>query len=177
MLSARALTRRAAPRDQRRQRRAKGVLSCKRAAGALALAAALAMAHAAAPPTADAQTQEPAADAPIALELNKLEPREAACQAFLVMTNGEAKAFESLKLDLVAFDLDGVIIRRLAVEMGPLPADKTIVKSFPIDAVQCDGVGRVLLNGLLACRDESGDREGCVDLIATRSRDAPPFVK
>ncbi|MFD1333369.1 hypothetical protein ACFQ4O_15325 [Methylopila musalis] len=110
----------------------------------------------------------PAVAAPgVTLELNRFEPRDNACRISLVAKNGGAKALESLKLDLVFFDKDGVISRRLAVEAGPLRADKTTVKLFEATDVTCASVSRVLLNDVTACGADGAD---CLDLVAVSSR-------
>lgn len=111
------------------------------------------------------------------IELNKLEPMESACRAYLLFENGTPGAFQSLKLDLVMFNPEGIINRRLAVEGGPLPAGKTSVKLFDIEGVSCDSVGRVLLNGVLDCSDVAGDKQGCLELITTVSRTEAEFFK
>jgi hypothetical protein len=111
------------------------------------------------------------------VELNKLEPMEAACRAYLLFENRTADDFGSLKLDLVMFNPEGIINRRLAVEGGPLPADKTSVKLFDIDGVACDSVDRVLLNGVLSCSDAQGERGDCLALIETSSRSGADFFK
>ena len=107
-----------------------------------------------------------AAAGPISIELNRLEPRDNACRVSLVVSNPGDKVYDSLKLDLVFFDKDGVIARRLAVEAGPIRADKTTVKLFDADNTPCDGVGRVLLNDVTAC----GDEQDCLALVSTSSR-------
>jgi hypothetical protein len=66
------------------------------------------------------------------LELNKLESRDGACRAYLVLDNPTQAAFDSFKLDLVLFGTDGVILRRMAVETAPLRAEKKVVKLFDI---------------------------------------------
>ncbi len=111
------------------------------------------------------------------VELNKLEPMESACRAYLLFENGTSGDFGSLKLDLVMFNPEGVINRRLAVEGGPLPAGKTSVKLFDIEGVACGSVDRVLLNGVLACRDAEGERNDCLTLIETGSRSSADFFK
>jgi len=67
-----------------------------------------------------------AAAAGVTVELNKLEAQGEDCRAYLVFENATADAFTSLKLDLVLFDSDGIIARRLAIEGGPLPAGRPI---------------------------------------------------
>lgn len=111
------------------------------------------------------------------VELNKLEPHGEACRAYLVLENATGSAFEELKLDLVLFDTDGVVARRLAVEMAPLPAGKTSLKVFDISGLACDAIGRVLLNDVLACADAAGAREDCLALVSPTARGAVRFIK
>ncbi len=88
---------------------------------------------------------------PIDLQLNKLEAIEGGCRAFFVVRNGSDVAFDSLDLDLVTFQPDGVIGARFQVELAPLAADKTVVKPFDFAGVGCEAIDRVLLNGVVAC--------------------------
>lgn len=108
----------------------------------------------------------------VAVELNKLEANGHGCQPYLVFANETDINFDSLKLDLVMFDDDGIIARRVAVEGAPLPSGKMVVKAFDIPDLACDRIGRVLLNGLTQCADLEGDRSGCLALIETGSRAA-----
>ena len=117
------------------------------------------------------------ADTAVSVELNKLEPNGEACRAYLVVKNDAGAAFETLKLDLVLFDTDGVVARRLAVETAPLPAGKTSLKVFDVAGLSCDGIGRVLLNDILACRDGSGERTDCAAFVTPTARGAVPFIK
>lgn len=113
----------------------------------------------------------------IRIELNKLEPLETACRAYLLFENRSPANFQSLKLDLVMFNPEGIINRRLAVEGGPLPAEKTSVKLFDIEGVSCDAVSRVLLNGVLSCSDGEGERANCLQIIEPASRSGTEFFK
>jgi hypothetical protein len=91
----------------------------------------------------------------IPLELNKLEPLSApanGCRFYLVTSNPDAEPVTEFRLDLIVFGTDGVIARRVAVNLAPLPARKTAVRPFDLPGVPCDGVGRVLVNDVLACR-------------------------
>lgn len=117
-----------------------------------------------------------AADAGISVELNKLEPSGGACRSYLVIDNALARKFDALALDLVVFDTDAIIARRLAVDLAPLAAERTVVKAFDLDGLACDAVGRVLLNGVLSCSGEGvAAGEDCRALIAPGSRAAVPF--
>ncbi|PIW26506.1 MAG: Tat pathway signal sequence domain protein [Rhodospirillales bacterium CG15_BIG_FIL_POST_REV_8_21_14_020_66_15] len=118
-----------------------------------------------------------AADGRIGVELNKLEPLANACRAYLVLTNKAGAAFSDLKLDLVIFDKDGIVARRIAVQGGPVPDGKTTLKVFDVEGVQCANVGRFLLNGVMTCEARDGKRGDCVSLIDTSSRAAAPLIK
>jgi hypothetical protein len=105
------------------------------------------------------------------IELNKLEEADGACRAYLLFENKTESAFQSLKLDLVMFGLDGVITKRLAIEGGPLPKEKTSVKLFEISGVKCETIGRILLNDVINCQDSAGGKmEGCIDMVTTSSK-------
>lgn len=113
--------------------------------------------------------------AAVDIELNKLEANGEACRAYLVLKNASPQAFESLKLDLVMFDTDGVVAKRLAVEAAPLPRGKTSLKVFDIAGHACGGIGSILLNDVLACAPAAaGD---CLGLVAASARGEVPFIK
>ena len=123
-------------------------------------------------------TRAPAAEGKaVTVELNKLEPNGQACRAYVVLSNGAGVAYDSLKLDLVLFDVDGVVAKRLAVETAPLAAGKTSLKVFDIDALPCAGIGRVLLNDVLACAAGGGARADCLADLAPTTRGPVPFIK
>jgi hypothetical protein len=88
----------------------------------------------------------------LSLDLNKLEPQGGSCRVTLVVVNGRPAAVEALKADLVIFGSDGVVARRLAVDLGRIAAEKTVVRVFEIPALGCEAVGSVLLNDLPTCR-------------------------
>jgi len=116
-------------------------------------------------------------DGMVRVELNKLEPRDGGCRAYLLLENGTGSAFETLKLDLAMFDPDGVVSRRLAVETAPLPAGKTSLKVFDVDGLSCTDIGSVLLNDVAACADGSGARDDCLGLVAVGARGSVEFIK
>jgi hypothetical protein len=118
-----------------------------------------------------------AQDGGVAVELNKLESRGAACRAYLVLENGSGEGFESLKLDLVLFDREGIVAKRLAVETAPLAAGKTSLSVFDMAGVGCERAGRLLLNDVAACAGAAGERTGCLAAITPRTRTDIPFIK
>lgn len=116
-------------------------------------------------------------DAALRLELNRLETAGDACRAYLVVGNGGAEPLASLKLDLVMFGTDGVIDRRLAVETGPLRAQKTTVKLFDLAGTPCERLGSVLVNDVLDCRTEAMALDGCFERLELSSRAAVGLVR
>jgi hypothetical protein len=120
-----------------------------------------------------AASAAPAAASPVEIELNKLEAREGGCQAWLVARNVGSAQHDSLRLDVVLFDRDGVIARRLAVEAGPLPSQKTVVKAFVAEGLSCETVGSVLLNDVLSCAGEGP----CLDAVRVSARPPLSFSK
>lgn len=110
------------------------------------------------------------AEPALRVELNKLEDHDGGCRAYMVFANGSATAFAAFKLDLVLFGTDGVIARRLAVEAAPLRAEKTSVKLFDIAGLPCSGIGAILVNDVLDCRDANGPRADCASGLAVTSR-------
>ena len=115
---------------------------------------------------ADPQTNEPAA-ASVNIELNKLDPVEKGCRAYLVVNNATPTSYQSFKVDLVLFQADGVIGRRFSLELGPLRTKKKSVKLFDIDAITCDKIGSLLINDVLECKAESGPAENCLQNLTT----------
>ncbi len=138
-----------------------------------------------------AQTPAPESPAkpaapPIPLELNKLEPVTQGgpgCRVYFVTSNPDSRPIDQLRLDLILFGSDGVIARRIAFDLAPLPARKTAVRLFDLAGLPCDDIARVLVNDVLACKsgDEPAaadqDHQACLDRLAVSSRAKVPLVK
>jgi len=122
-----------------------------------------------------AQAQE---EQPLTLELNKLEPIPPAaagaapgCRAYLVANNPDNGAhLDVLRLDLILFGTDGVIARRVALDIGPVQPGRTQVRLFDLRDVACEGIGQILINGTILCKVAGADQPDCMDRIRTSSR-------
>lgn len=112
----------------------------------------------------------------VTVELNKLAQVDNACRAYLVTQNLTETSFDSLQLDVVMFDTNGIVAKRLAVEIGPLTSGKTSLKVFDIAGLPCDKIGQLLLNDVLQCRDDKGARTDCLSLIQVSSRAKVAFI-
>ena len=113
----------------------------------------------------------------IEVELNKLEPVEGACRAYLVTQNLTDSNYENVQLDVVMFDNDGIVARRLAVQIGPMVQNKTSIKVFDIKNLACQDIGQLLLNDVIDCRDDQGVRNDCLSLLSVSQRGNVPFIK
>ncbi len=112
--------------------------------------------------------------APLKLQLNKAETAGDACRITMVVDNSRGGALKSYKVDLFAFDPEGVAQKRVAVDLGPLPPRKTTVKIFDFAGIACGKIGRVLLNDVLSCEGDM-TRESCLERTETESKASIPF--
>jgi hypothetical protein len=108
-----------------------------------------------------------AAEEKVLVELNSIESADNRCRLNFVVQNTSRVAIESMKLDLVGFDTDGGILRRLITEMGPVRAAKTVVRAFVVD-IECHQLGAVLVNDVTTCTP--GDPAACLDGLGLSSR-------
>lgn len=114
------------------------------------------------------------------VELNKMEPAGEDCRTTWVLNNGTGADLARLKLDIVAFDTDGIVVRRVGAELGPIGSGHTRVKLFDLKSIDCGDVGRMLMNGVLACEVEGAEavsQEQCAKSIETATRTEIPFTQ
>lgn len=112
---------------------------------------------------------------PLKIELNRLEPAGEACRTYMLVDNSRGTALKSLKVDLFAFDTEGVAQKRLAVELGPVQEKKTVVRLFDFPGLACPKVGRLLLNDVLACEGGDATRETCLERIEPATKTSAAF--
>jgi hypothetical protein len=118
--------------------------------------------------SADPQPTPPAsASAATSIELNKLEPVDKGCRAYLVINNQSDTAYQSFKIDLVLFQTDGVIGRRFSIDLAPLKAHKKTVKLFDVDGIACDKVGSLLINDVMECKADGAAVGDCLQHLTT----------
>ena len=105
----------------------------------------------------------------VTLELNKLEKSEKGCRAYIVVSNPTQTTYDTYKLDLVLFQTDGVIGRRLALDLAPVRPDKRTVKLFDLDGANCDEIGSFLVNDVLDCKTPEGTVSDCLPRLKVKS--------
>lgn len=144
---------------------------------ALVCLSALAVSMSASPSFGQSSPALSAAAGAFSLELNRLDGIGGDCRVTLVEKNGTASVFAVLKLDLVVFDGEGLVVKRVGVDAGPLKAGRTVVKTFDLKNLACPSVGRLLINDVLACEADGLAADACLDAIEPRSRAAAVFDK
>jgi hypothetical protein len=103
----------------------------------------------------------------VGLELNTAENAENRCRLTFVIENKTERAIDSFKVDLVLFNPDAIVERRMIIEMGPVRGQKTNVKTF-ISEGDCNKIGAILVNDVTACAPP--DPGVCLDGLALTSR-------
>lgn len=132
--------------------------------------AAFALTFAAVLPASAQDTPPPAAgtEAPVSLQLNKLEDADGNCRAYFIVDNQLPEALQTLQLDTFIFDPDGVIQSRVALTFQGIRAAREKVALFDF-GTPCTGIGRFLINEVLSCEAASGPSAACVNDLATVS--------
>ncbi|WP_448951314.1 hypothetical protein [Labrys neptuniae] len=117
--------------------------------------------------------------ADVSIDLNKLETQNGNCRLTMVLVNGRPAVAQSLRADLVMFGADGIVAKRLAVDLGPIPANKTIVKAFDVAGLGCEGIGSILLNDIPACQfaDAKAAEPSCLEAVSVSSKAGTKFFK
>jgi hypothetical protein len=100
------------------------------------------------------------------VELNALENSENRCRITFVIKNEGKTAVESLKLELVLFNTEGTVFRRMLVDLAPVRPAKTVAKTFATDGA-CAQLSAVLVNEVAAC--QPGEPSACLDQLALSS--------
>lgn len=142
-----------------------------RAFAGLALAGGLFAAMMFGPPPVLAQSSG------LAVELNKAEDVDGGCVASFVFQNNLGATLDRFNLDLFLFDPQGVIVRRVTIDLAPLLDGKTRVAQFHLHAGACAEVSRVLVNDIPQCRAETGESVDCLAGLAVSSRAAISLTK
>jgi hypothetical protein len=104
------------------------------------------------------------------IELDKIEDQGGGCVASFVLQNDLGAVLDRFNLDLVLFDEQGAIVRRLMLDLAPLVNGKTQVAGIRLHESACAKLGRVLVNDIPACRAEGGGDLDCLAGLAVRSR-------
>ena len=105
-----------------------------------------------------------------ALELNALQSAEAGCRVSFLATNELGAQLDRAAVELALFDKAGSIDRIVTLDFKDLSAGKTKVLQFQLTGLQCDNLGRVLVNDISACEGTVAPASICLDALETSTR-------
>jgi hypothetical protein len=135
----------------------------------LSLSAAIACA-ALAPGAAAAQSDADGNGGSFTLELNNAQSEGGGCRLTYVATNETGADIEEIGYEVAVFDTEGVVDRLLILEFGRLSDGRTKVVQFDLAETSCDGISRLLVNGVAACSAADGAAPDCMGLLETAAR-------
>lgn len=113
----------------------------------------------------------------IDLELNRLDEIDGQCAASLLFTNRLGQTLDRVRFDVYVMGDDGVIVRRLFLDTGPMRDGKTTVATFAVLDRPCAAVGRLLVNDVPVCKTEAGVDVDCVAALNPTSRAGVELAK
>lgn len=108
------------------------------------------------------------ADGALSIELNTAETRDGTCTLTFVVRNEHAGPIDKLVFETVLFDTAGAVNRLTLFDFGALPVGLPRVRQFALPQTPCDGLGRVLFNGLNTC--DGLDAKACTTGFQTSTR-------
>lgn len=140
----------------------------------LSLSAAI-LGAALAPGAALAQSDAAGGGGSFMLELNNAQTEGQGCRLTYVATNETGMDIEEIGYEVAVFDTDGVVDRLLILEFGRLSDGRTKVVQFDLANASCEGISRLLVNGVSACTAADGSEPDCLGMLDTSARGAIGF--
>lgn len=132
----------------------------------LALAAALAISstNSALAQSADDNPSE------LLLELNTVQEVNGACRLTFLVQNETGSDIEKAAFETVIFDSSGRVVTLSLFDFRDLPADRPRVRQFGLPDLNCDSIGRVLINGANSCVVDGSESDICATGLNLTSR-------
>lgn len=100
------------------------------------------------------------------IELNRADPAEGVCRLVFVAENPGAVTVDELSVEAVLFNREGHVVLLTLLDMGELPAGRMRVRSFDMAGLDCDELGRLLINDT-SCQPSDACADGLVWSSAT----------
>ncbi|MCT7375292.1 hypothetical protein [Chelativorans salis] len=120
-----------------------------------------------------AKAQEGGAPPSLSLELNGTEATERGCRLTFVAANRLGEDIERAAYEVALFGTDGLVKRLTVLDFKALPDGQTKVRQFDLPDIDCEGLGRVLVNGATVC--EGGEKNACMERLKTATRGSVAF--
>jgi len=98
------------------------------------------------------------------LSLNTVDTTEAAgCRLTFVIGNELGAQIDQMVAEAVLFDTAGRVATMTLFDFGQLPDGRPRVRRFELAEQPCDGIGRLLINGIDTCEGASLSPDACLD--------------
>ena len=123
--------------------------------------------------TAKAQDKQSATR--LSVELNRLTNTSKGCQMTFVGTNRLASSLKKASLEVVIFNLEGLVERIAVLDLKAIPKGKTRVRRFTIPTLKCEAMSRLLVNSVPVCDGDGITPDQCLDQLVTTTKTKAAF--
>ncbi len=87
----------------------------------------------------------------LSIELNTQDQVEKGCQLTFVASTDISGGIDKVVLETVLFSPEGSVDLLTLFDFAAIPADRPRVRQFILPNMQCDGIGKILINGIQTC--------------------------
>lgn len=108
----------------------------------------------------------------LSIELNATQSQDGACVLSFLAQNGHPSDMETVVFEAVLFNGDGQVDRLTLFDFGALPSARPRVRQFVVPDLHCDGLSRIIFNGLSQCSGEGVSPAMCASDLKLTSRTA-----
>lgn len=129
----------------------------------------------ASPFIAAAQEAEAEQETRLAIELNALAPSERGCRVTFVAANHLEGDLDRAAYELAFFDTDGLVARLAVVDFLDLVQGRTKVRQFEFAGMDCDAIGRILINDLAECAGIGVEATDCMGRLTLDNKTSIQF--
>lgn len=106
----------------------------------------------------------------LAIELNAAEDTPQGCTLSFLLTNGGGADIDRAVFETVLFDAGGQVDRLTLFDFGALPAGRPRVRQFTLADTPCEGIARLLVNGVETCEAGDAAPAACTEGLTLGSR-------
>ena len=106
----------------------------------------------------------------LSLELNSAETVQNSCRLTFVAENTLPSDLSSVVFETVLFTQEGAVERLTLFDLQDLPLGRPRVRQFEVQGITCDGLGRILINGVNTCTGVDLDPGACLAALSLSSR-------
>jgi hypothetical protein len=135
----------------------------------IAAAAGVSLLSAGVLPAAAQDAAPQASEKSLSLELNALQPSERGCRVTFLVSNELGHELSQVAFELALFTKAGMISRLTVVDFKELPIGKTKVRQYDLPKLDCNDVGRVLVNNTTQCVGDGIEADACIRELKTKT--------